>query len=144
VSQSEVVIKEKEEKKAETEPEKKEEVVKLTSDEVLEILKRRAEKEAEPVRKLIEETLKGIEADLKNPRVSVWVTGVRDDGDVTMHIFPTENNIRKTFEKGGVFERLPELVKDTILKVTPKTEKTWFDLIRELKAKTEIKEEVKE
>ncbi len=126
--------------------EKKEEVeekkVKTMGDEMLDLLRFGIEKQPEPIKELLMRTIEGIKSDLESPRHSLWITSVREDGDVTMHIFPTENNIKKTFSPGGIFEKLPERIKNTILAVTPEVERqSFFNVIEEFKkSKVEIKE----
>jgi hypothetical protein len=86
----------------------------------------------EEMKGIVKDIIEGIKADLDNPRTSVWITSIRDDGDVQQHIFPNGDNLRRTFEPGGIRERWPSKVREIVEDLVPPKEKDHFSKLAEL------------
>lgn len=78
--------------------------------------------------------VEGIKKDLADERVSVWMVGVRDDGDTSWHPYPNADNLAKTLEPGGVRERWPDRVRRIVDDLTPSDERTAIAKLAELAA----------
>jgi len=88
----------------------------------------------EEMRGAVKTIVDGIKKDLADERISVWMVGVRDDGDTSWHPYPNADNLAKTLEPGGVRERWPDRVRRIVDDLTPSDERTAIAKLTELAA----------